>query len=250
MTKDQRVRAGLPEGLSRRLQDALEQGSSASKGLLRLVLDAAKESLSGQAAVVLTPVNDHNLQFFQATDERFLADDFPKVPIASSIAGFVYLSGQTIALDNARESSRHYAEVDEKSGFVTVEYLAVPIVQEDSVLGVLTVANRGAGQGPFSLNEIDLAALYADLCALLLMYEGSLGQQIAATREELRHLFFEAQGGATPGAGPTAPPGWERATEQLRARLNLALRELPHSDLELIYDLAARLTQTSAANKA
>jgi len=248
MTTDQRVRASLPEELFRDLQKALEQDSLASTRALKMVLQAAKEGVSCQVAGILTPADEHNLRFFQATDERFLSDSIPAVPIASSIAGFVFLSGQLIALGSARESTMYYAAVDEKSGFVTAEYLAVPIISEGAAVGVLTTANRsGPGdQGPFAKSEIELVALYADLCALLLSYENGLREQIAAASAKIRQLL---ESGGARQAGQTAAPSWERGSDQLRASVNAVLRELAPGDLELVHDLAARLAETSSVDK-
>jgi GAF domain-containing protein len=250
MTTELNVGSSLPEGLSRSLREALQQDLSASKRILRMVLDAAKERVSCQAAVILTPADDHNLCFFAATDDRFLTEAIPLVPIDSSIAGFVYLSGQAIALDSARKSSMYFAAIDERTGFVTAEYLAVPIIHEGETTGVFTAANRsGAGdQGPFTQSEIDLAGQFADLAALLLTYESGLEQQVSEASGQIQQLFSE------PGAGPTlgrvSAMSGERRTNQLRARLNLVLRDLPLADLELLHDLAARLGETSAADNA
>ena len=138
MNGDQR----LPQELLSELKSALESGLTESRKALQLLLEFANKELKGEVTTVLTPADDDSLLFFASTDEKFTQGDFPTVPIGSSIAGFVFLSGQSMGLDDAQQSSRFYAEIDERSGFHTKEYLATPIVHGTHVLGVLTIANR------------------------------------------------------------------------------------------------------------
>ena len=244
MTAVRSARPTLPDDLARRLQDALDDRVSPARSGLRLLLGALREDLSGQVAVILAPADDDHLKFVEATDEAFLSADLPTVPVAASIAGFVFLSGQSMALDNARKSTRHYSQIDDRSGFVTQEYLAVPIVHDGEVIGVLTVANRSRPlEKPlFSAQEIQLAAHYADVCALLLSCETQIGRQIAETGEDLRRWFSGGRNGRT----EDAPGGPEHGIDGLRAQLHSAMRDLTAADLELVYDLTTRLSQPAS----
>ena len=239
------ARPKLPDDLAQRLQRALDDRVSPARSGLRLLLGALKEDLFGQAAVILAPGDADHLTFIEATDAAFLAGDLPDVPVATSIAGFVFLSGQSMALDNARKSARHYSEIDERSGFVTQEYLAVPIVQEGEVIGVLTVANRSQplDEPLFSAQEIQLAAQYADICAPLLTCETNIGRQIAETGEDLRRWFSGTRNGREHG---DASGGSEHGLEVLRAQLHSATRDLTAADLELVFDLTTRLAQSAS----
>lgn len=252
MDPDQHATGDLPEDMLGKMCAALEAGFSESKRALKLLLEHANKSLGGQAAAVLTPVDNDHLRFYEATDENFLSDDFPTVPIGASIAGYVFLSAQTVALDNAKESAKYYAEIDARSGFNTKEYLATPIIRGDVVIGVLTIANRSAQleQPLFSGRELQLAERYADLCGLILEHVGQIREQTTATANALRASFSSVPDEEPTGAGQRMPLDDERNTGELRAQVNAVLGGLSCNDLELVRDLVERLADRNSVEPA
>ena len=238
----------LPQELFDRLQDALGSGLTESRKALRLLLEFANKNLKGQVAGILTPVGEDSLRFFEATDETFIADDFPLVPVGSSIAGFVYLSGQSMGLDDAQQSSHFYAEIDEKSGFHTKEYLATPVVLGRNVLGVLTIANRSEPMenSMFSAAELRLADQYAHLCALVLDHDNQINRQTGATSQALAKTFAGYTGDQPPAGGFSSDS--HSKTDDLRAQVKEALEDLHERDLELVRDIAERLADLAGQN--
>jgi len=228
----------LPRELLDRLHDALGQSRAESGKALRTLLEFANRDLKGQVTSVLTPTDGDSLCFFASTDATFTAENFPVVPIGSSIAGFVYLSGQSMGLDDAQRSSHFYADIDEQSGFHTREYLAIPVVLGENVIGVMTVANRSeALENPmFSGEELRLAGKYARLCALVLDHDDHIRRQTGATEEALGQMI------AGQGAAARAGPSIRRSRAgDLRAQVRQSLNGLGERDLELVRDLADRL---------
>ena len=224
------------------LQAALQSGMTEARKALRLVLEFANEDLNGQVASLLVPAGDGGLRFLVSTSDTFVSDDFPTVPIGSSIAGFVFLSGQSMGLDDAKQSSRFYSDIDEKSGFQTKEYLATPVINGTSTLGVLTVANRnGPAEGAmFSTGELKLADRYAGLCALLLEHDIQMRRHTAVAAKALKDSLWGADGFQT-GAFDC-----QSRSRELQATIQEALNVLGEHDLELVRDMAERLADLSA----
>lgn len=237
----------LPPELLDGLHEAIALGLAGPGKALSLLLQSANQDLRGQVTALLTPVDDDRLQFFQSTDESFVAEDFPAVPIGSSIAGFVFLSGQSMALDDAQQSSRFYAEIDERSGFTTKEYLATPVILGTSILGVLTIANRSETvENPmFSSDELRLADRYAHLCAQLLDHDNQVRRLAKAASNSVAGIFagFEATNN---GAANQFGGDFSSQDGDLRAQISDALANLGPHDLELLRDLARRLGDLSS----
>ncbi len=248
MDGDQDITEHLPQDLLDRLQSALESGLTESRKTLRLLLEFANTDLDGQVTAVLTPAGDDALCFFEATSETFTAEDFPTVPIGSSIAGFVFLSGQSMGLADAQQSERFYAEIDDQSGFHTKEYLATPVVHGGNVLGVLTVANRSKQMDNpmFSGDELRMADRYASLCALLLNHDSHIRRQTAATTSTLREAFSKRGDDQFSGSGQSVTPEFRAQTSELQAQVSAALEGLTDHDLELVRDLAERLADLAS----
>lgn len=252
MDPDQHATGDLPEDMLGKMCAALEAEFLEAKRALKLLLEHANKSLGGQAAAVLTPVDNNHLRFYEATDEMFLSDDFPTVPIGASIAGFVFLSAQTVALEDAKESAKHYAEIDARSGFNTKEYLATPIIRGDVAIGVLTIANRSTQfeQPLFSGGELQLAERYANLCGLILEHVGQIREQTSATANALRASFSSVPAEEPIGVGQRMSLDDGRNTGELRAQVNAVLGGLTYNDLELVHDLVERLVDRSSVEQA
>jgi signal transduction protein with GAF and PtsI domain len=124
---------------------------------------------SDEASVLVRDGNRGGLKFLAAIGE--VADKLMKVrlPPGKGIAGFVFASGQPVAVaDVAREES-FYAEVDRATGYSTHTILATPLRVEGETVGVLEFVNR-LGEPPyqpFTPDEMDKAAHFADAIATL-----------------------------------------------------------------------------------
>jgi hypothetical protein len=89
------------------------------------------------------------------------------IPSGKGIAGFVFTTGQPMAVSDAERETSFYSEVDRNTGFSTHTILATPLQFEGEIIGVLEYVNRKGAPPykPFEPEEMDLAALYADAVA-------------------------------------------------------------------------------------
>lgn len=243
---------GLPSDLITKLEDALAEGETAASSGLGLVLASAVDRLAAKESSVLTPGDDDTLIFFASTNEELSGENAPTVPIRRSIAGFVYLTGQTTAMDKAADNPKYYSKVDsyladkaeeEREDYSkTKEYIAAPIVRGDAVLGVLTFVNRrDADAARFSKEEIALASRYAELCGVFLDHVTRVGRQAAVTAQALKQGFTDGEQ-KTWLSSPLMSGGAERDPMTLRAEIDASLDNLSDLDLELVHSLVERLS--------
>jgi transcriptional regulator with GAF, ATPase, and Fis domain len=124
---------------------------------------------SDEASVLVRDGNRGGLKFLVAIGE--VADKLMKVriPPGKGIAGFVFASGQPVAVADVAQEETFYAEVDRATGYSTQTILATPLRVEDETVGVLEFVNR-LGEPPyqpFTPEEMDKAAHFADAIATL-----------------------------------------------------------------------------------
>ncbi|HEY0379429.1 MAG TPA: GAF domain-containing protein [Pyrinomonadaceae bacterium] len=124
---------------------------------------------SDEASVLVRDGNRGGLKFLAAIGE--VADKLMKVrlPPGKGIAGFVFASGQPVAVADVAQEESFYAEVDRATGYSTHTILATPLRVEGETIGVLEFVNR-LGEPPyqpFTPDEMDKAAHFADAIATL-----------------------------------------------------------------------------------
>ncbi|HKR02116.1 MAG TPA: GAF domain-containing protein [Pyrinomonadaceae bacterium] len=124
---------------------------------------------SDEASVLVRDGNRGGLKFLAAIGE--VADKLMKVriPPGKGIAGFVFASGQPVAVADVAQDESFYAEVDRATGYSTQTLLATPLRVEGETVGVLEFVNRlgNPPYQPFTPEEMDRAAHFADAIATL-----------------------------------------------------------------------------------
>lgn len=163
--------------------------------LLRL---AAAGVGSDEASVLVRDGNKGGLKFLVAIGE--VADKVMtvKIPPGKGIAGFVFSSGQPMAVTDVAQETTFYAEVDRATGYSTQTILATPLRAGGEIVGVLEFVNRlgDPPYKPFSPDEMDKAAHYADAIATLVDAYEAAG---------LVEILFERMMGSGKGAMKAAP---------------------------------------------
>jgi len=144
------------------------------ENLLRL---AAQSVGSDEASVLVRDGNEGGLRFLVAIGE--VADKLLtlRIPPGKGIAGFVFSSGQPMAVADVAQEQTFYAEVDRAVGFSTQTILATPLRVEGEMVGVLEFVNREGDPPykPFTPDEMDQAAHFADAIATLVDAHESAG---------------------------------------------------------------------------
>jgi GAF domain-containing protein len=76
------------------------------------------------------------------------------------IAGYVYTTGQPLALSDVARDARFGRAAAEQTGYVPRSVVAVPLIDDEGSIGVLEVLDKRA-QAAFDLRDIELASIFA-----------------------------------------------------------------------------------------
>ena len=136
------------------------------ENILRL---AARAVDSEEASIIVPHDNGEDLRFLVAIGAVAEQLRDLQIPAGKGIAGFVYSSGQPIAVADVGADANFYAEVDRQTGHSTETILATPLRYNGEIIGVLEFINRAGAPpfAPFTPDEMDKAAVYADAIATL-----------------------------------------------------------------------------------
>lgn len=213
------------------------QGDPSSE-VLDLIAHRARELVGADIATIALPTVDRQELVFEVADG--VAEDqlhHSRVPVAHSLAGAVFLSGESLVVDDAvadpRQGLAHGLLVSVGYGAAIV----VPLVASASIFGALTVAKLQK-RGIFADGDRRVVELFANQAAVALEY--------SRVREELRRLAVVedrerigrelhdgviqslfAVGMNLQAAATIAGPG------ELQERMEKAVTELDHAILDL-----------------
>jgi GAF domain-containing protein len=166
--------------------------AEAGKRILRAIVNAACHQVRSAESSLLVPAEGGAELEFLVSVNPLLEKDHFKVPIADSIAGAVFTTGQMISVADVSEEmgDRHYPRIDEQTGMRTQAYTAVPVVRGEQPVGVLTFVNRPLGlQGePFSSEDLIAAQSFAETLSIALSYHQTLERANRSAGLNLRGL--------------------------------------------------------------
>jgi GAF domain-containing protein len=143
-----------------------------------------------------------------------------RVPLGHGIAGLVAVSGQAMAISDAKSDPRQAADIAQSVGYTPGTILCVPLFYNEEVIGVLELLDR-EGAPSYSAADMATLGLFANqgavaieqsrnqrsLTALLESVIGSLGGIPDHQREGL------AEGARSFAAGVEEAPSHRRALE-------------------------------------
>jgi GAF domain-containing protein len=136
--------------------------------LLRAIVQVARAIFGARGSSILLLDEEASELVFAAVaseDEQFLVGK--RFPAGQGIAGWVASSRTSLVLEDVQNDPRFARDVAEKTGYVPKGLMAVPLLEEDRVLGVLQVLDRPE-QRRFSLREMELLGLFASQAAIAL----------------------------------------------------------------------------------
>jgi GAF domain-containing protein len=155
-----------------RLQTAVATGVLASEEefgqLLRSIVEVARAIFGAKASSIFLLDEESDELVFAAVageDEQFLVGR--RLPAAQGIAGWVAGSRTPLVLEDVRSDPRFSRDFAEGTGYVPNGLMAVPLLEEEHVLGVLQVLDRPQ-RARFSLQEMELLGLFASQAAIAL----------------------------------------------------------------------------------
>jgi len=155
-----------------RLRAAVATGVLASEEefgrLLRSIVEVARAIFGAKASSIFLLDEDADELVFAAVagdEEQFLVGR--RMAASQGIAGWVAGSRTPLVLEDVRSDPRFARDVAEGTGYVPNGLMAVPLLEEERVLGVLQVLDRPQ-RARFSLQEMELLGLFAGQAAIAL----------------------------------------------------------------------------------
>ena len=138
----------------------LLRGEVAVDVLLKRIVDVVAKAMSADRATLF--LVDHESGELYSKEAHLPELEEIRLPIGKGIAGQVAATGDTIWSSDAKTDNRFADQVDESTGYVTRDLLAVPVHEHDRlgqqssrIVGVLEVLNKQA-QGSFGPHDAEL----------------------------------------------------------------------------------------------
>jgi len=184
-----------------RLEAAARFESTAGEAVLRSVVDAAVALIRAEAAsIALHDPATNRLVFRVAAGERGAGVVGLEIDADEGVAGYVFQTGQPIALGEATSDPRFGRGAAEQTGYVPRSLIAVPLGDEAGTLGVLEVLDRRDGE-PFDLRDLDAAAVFARQATVAIRATGLERDAASLLAGALRAIDTESRLSAADVAG-------------------------------------------------
>jgi len=133
----------------------------AGEAILRSVVEAAAVLIRAEAAsIALYDPTADALVFRVAAGEHGQGVLGLSIRPGDGVAGYVFVSGQPLAIGETTVDPRFQREAAEQTGYVPRSLLAVPLADDAGTIGVLEVLDRRDG-APFDLADVDAAGVFA-----------------------------------------------------------------------------------------
>lgn len=136
--------------------------------LLRSIVEVARSIFAARASsILLLDEAADELVFEAVAGEGSESLVGTRLPSSTGIAGWVLVTRQPLVVDDLEQDPRFARDVAEWTGFVPKGLMAVPLLVDERVLGVLQVLDRPQNSR-FSLQEMELLGLFAAQAAIAL----------------------------------------------------------------------------------
>ncbi len=141
-------------------------GDELHRSLLASIVETARAIFAAKASSIFLLDEDAEELVFEAVAGEG-SDDLvgKRFPADTGIAGWVLATRQPLVLEDVQGDPRFRREAAESTGYVPKAMMAVPLLHEDTALGVLSVLDR-AKDTRFTLAEMDLLSRFANQAAI------------------------------------------------------------------------------------
>jgi GAF domain-containing protein len=152
------------------LRAAVAAGTLASeeqhRALLQSIVDVARAIFRARASSIFLFDGETEELVFEAVSGEGEGDLIGmRLPSSTGIAGWVLVTRQPLAVDDLANDPRFARSAAESTGYVPNSIMAVPLLHEETALGVLSVLDPPEG-ARFGIAEMDLLGLFAAQAAI------------------------------------------------------------------------------------
>jgi GAF domain len=196
---DRDARAALA-AIGRRAEVARRLELGSAEAVLRSVVEAAVALFEAEAASIALYEPARNVLVFRvAAGKHGQGVIGLEIPPDRGLVGYVFSSGQALAIADVRADPRFGRSFAEQTQYVPRSIVAVPLLDERGTLGVLEVLDKRS-ETSFSLRDIELAGVFARQATVAI--RASRVERDAATL--LRSVIGALAGGDAPDGGVEA----------------------------------------------
>ena len=135
------------------------------------------------------------------------------MPPSQGLVGYVYTTGQALALSDVERDARFGRAFAGQTGYVPRSIVAVPLVDEHGTIGVLEVLDK-RDEVAFSLRDIELASVFARQAAVAIS-ASRVERDVASLLATVTALAGPASDGRRPTDRP-ARRSWTRSSPPRR----------------------------------
>lgn len=129
--------------------------------ILTIALDAAE---SKDGSILLLDEENDELVFVAVVGDRAAELTDYRIPAGAGVAGWVNLHKKAALVADVRKDDRWISAVDQSIGFHTQSLMAVPLILDNQVLGVMEVVNSRS-EDLFNDQDLELLQLVARLAS-------------------------------------------------------------------------------------
>lgn len=161
---------------------------SSNDELLQTIVEAAAK-IFGAAAASIALVDERAGQIvfrvaYGAGSENVVG---MRIGLDQGVAGYVANTGQPIAISNVQSDKRFARDTAEKTGYVPKSILAMPLIVDDRVIGVMEVLDKISAPS-FGMQDMELLGMFARQAAIAIHQSEHLDELNHALVENLRAL--------------------------------------------------------------
>jgi GAF domain-containing protein len=139
--------------------------SGSESRLLQSILEAAVALFRADAAsIALATADGESLEFVVAAGAQGTDVIGLRIGSGQGIAGYVFQTGEAIAIADPKSDPRFGRTVADQTGFLPNSLLAVPLETPDRTIGVLEVLD--SRDGSFDADALNLASIFARQAAV------------------------------------------------------------------------------------
>ncbi len=240
----------LLRAIALRAETARRLESGGARAVLRSIVEATVALFEAEAAsIALYDAATDRLVFEVAAGEQGQGVIGVSIGTDQGIAGFVFTTGQALALSDVASDPRFGRTIAAQTDYVPRSLIAVPLVDEHGTIGVLEVLDKHS-QAAFSLRDIELAGVFARQAAVAIR-ASRVDRDVASL---LRATLADLAADAPPAAATidelvaAATAGLDREDETRLWGLVEQVARVRRADpdaLELVTDLLEALARRS-----
>jgi GAF domain-containing protein len=183
----------LIRAIAARVDAAVHLEPPAGEAILRSVVDAAAAVIRAEAAsIALYDASIDRLTFRVAAGEQGQGVVGLSIKPGDGVAGYVYASGEPLAIGETTVDPRFRREAAEQTGYVPRSLLAVPLADDEGTIGVLEVLDRRDGS-PFDLMDMEAATVFARQATIAIRATGLERTTATLLRDAIRSLAPEVR---------------------------------------------------------